>query len=130
VAPEKIENVYVRCSLIEQAFVHGNSLKSTLVAIVVPDEEEAADWAKANGAPADLPSLCLNKAFEKAVLAQMEKAAKESNLKGFEVVRRVKLVPAKFTVENDLLTSTFKLKRHQAGLRFAKDIEQLYVGLQ
>ena len=39
VAPEKIENVYARSPFIAQAFVWGSSLRSQLVALVVPDAE-------------------------------------------------------------------------------------------
>lgn len=39
VAPEKIENIYVRSSLVSQSFVFGESLKTCLIAIVVPDQE-------------------------------------------------------------------------------------------
>ncbi len=39
IAPEKIENVYVRSRLVAQAFVYGESLKSSLVAVIVPDQE-------------------------------------------------------------------------------------------
>ena len=38
IAPEKIENVYLRSSLIAQIFVHGESLKSCLVAIGKEDK--------------------------------------------------------------------------------------------
>jgi len=37
IAPEKLENVYVQVSLVSQIFVHGESLQSYLLAVVVPD---------------------------------------------------------------------------------------------
>ena len=38
-APEKLENIYVKSDLIMQIFVHGDFLSSFLVAIVVIDPE-------------------------------------------------------------------------------------------
>lgn len=60
IAPEKIENVYCRSSLVMQTFVYGDSLKSNLVAIVVPDPEQLLPWAKERGFNGDLRSLCEN----------------------------------------------------------------------
>ena len=48
-APEKIENVYIRCNLVAQVMVLGNSLKSSAVAIVVPEEEPVMAWAQKEG---------------------------------------------------------------------------------
>lgn len=39
IAPEKIENVLINSRYVAQIFIYGQSLKSTLVAIVVPDME-------------------------------------------------------------------------------------------
>lgn len=48
VAPEKLENVHTQSPLVAQSFVHGDSLRSYLVAVIVPDAEAVAAWAKAN----------------------------------------------------------------------------------
>ena len=47
-------------------------------------------------------------------------------LQGFENVKAVKLIAEPFTLENDLLTPTFKLKRNVAKTRFQADIDDLY----
>ena len=45
IAPEKIENVYARSPLVAQAFVYGNSLRSQLVAVLVPAPDTLLPWA-------------------------------------------------------------------------------------
>ena len=49
IAPEKIENIYGRSELVAQTFLYGDSLKSSCVAIIVPDEETLKAWAAKNG---------------------------------------------------------------------------------
>ena len=40
--------MYGRCKFVAQCFVYGDSLQSSLVAVVVPDEENLREWAKIN----------------------------------------------------------------------------------
>ena len=49
IAPEKVENICVRSKYIAQIFLYGDSLRSSCVAIVVPDEEVLLGWAASNG---------------------------------------------------------------------------------
>ena len=44
VAPEKIENILLQSVLVAQVFVHGDSFQTSLVAVVVPDEETVRQW--------------------------------------------------------------------------------------
>ena len=46
IAPEKLENVYVQSPYVQMLHVHGDSLQSCLVAIVIPDFEIIRKWAK------------------------------------------------------------------------------------
>lgn len=45
-APGKVENVCGRSRFVSQCFVHGDSLRNSLVAIVVPDAEMLLHHAK------------------------------------------------------------------------------------
>jgi len=48
VAVERVENVLSRAPLVSQIFVHGQSTENCVVAVVVPDQEEAEKWATVN----------------------------------------------------------------------------------
>lgn len=56
--------------------------------------------------------------------------AKADKLKGFEVVKAVLLEPALFSIEDDLLTPTFKFKRPQLQKKYQKAIDAMYVALK
>ena len=72
IAPEKIELIYDRCTLVGQVLVYGNSLKSNLVAIIIPDELSAMAWAKANGLEdKTFIEVCQSKALNEEILKQV-----------------------------------------------------------
>lgn len=62
----------------------------------------------------------------KAVQKTLEAFGKAKGLKGFENVKSWYLTSEPFTVENNLLTPTFKLKRHDAKLKYQSEIDELY----
>eukprot|EP01027_Heterolobosea_sp_BB2_P013813 GEZU01019877.1.p1 GENE.GEZU01019877.1~~GEZU01019877.1.p1 ORF type:complete len:262 (+),score=65.96 GEZU01019877.1:75-860(+) len=135
VAPEKLENIYVRSSLVAQCFVYGDSSRHALVAVVVPDPETVIPWARTNlPAAAEgqnstelmLQQLCKSKELRKAILEEMRAEGKKANLAGFELVHAIHLHPEMFSIENDILTPTFKLKRNVATQRFQEELAKLY----
>lgn len=130
IAPEKIENVYIRSEPVAQVFVHGDSLQSCLIAIVVPDPEVLPGLAKNLGRQDSVEELCKNTEIKKAILSDLTKLGKEAGLKSFEQVKDVYLHPEQFTIENGLLTPTLKAKRAELQTLFQPQIDKLYANLQ
>ncbi|XP_057960478.1 long chain acyl-CoA synthetase 7, peroxisomal isoform X2 [Malania oleifera] len=130
IAPEKIENVYAKCKFISQCFVYGDSLNSCLIAIVCVDQDVLKEWAASEGIKyQDLGQLCNDSRARRAVLADMDAVGREAQLRGFEYAKAVTLVLEPFSMENGLLTPTFKIKRPQAKEYFAKAISTMYAEL-
>jgi|UniRef100_A0A7S4C7T2 long-chain acyl-CoA synthetase len=131
IAPEKIENVYGKVDIVAQSFVYGDSFQHQLVAIVVPDLEAIPTFCKAHDLPVDTPeALCKNPDFIKAVHVEMDTARKEAKLFGFEHAAKIYLDPTPFSVDNDLLTPTFKLKRDIAKKYYQAQIDEMYDSLE
>ncbi|KAK1380086.1 Long-chain-fatty-acid--CoA ligase [Heracleum sosnowskyi] len=127
VAPEKIEIVYSKCKFIAQCFVYGDSLNSSLVAVVCLDPDVFQAWAVAEGFKyKNLKELCKDPRARAAVLADMNAIGREAQLRVFEFAKAVALVLEPFTLENGLLSPTFKIKRPQAKAYFAEAIADLY----
>ncbi|KAI9207096.1 uncharacterized protein BJ171DRAFT_495648 [Polychytrium aggregatum] len=131
IAPEKIEIEYSKHAIIAQAFVHGDSLRSSLVGIIVPDEEQFMKWAAEHGfEDKAFAELCADDAVRKAVVKTLSDFGRANGLKGFECIRNVYLETSPFSAEKDLLTPTFKLKRHQAKIYYEKQIHEMYESMR
>lgn len=131
IAPEKIENVYAKDSLVAQIFVHGDSLQSSLVAVLVTDEAALKSFLAAKApkiAKQNLShgELCQHPEVAQLVLSQLNKVGKKGGLRGFELVKAIYLEKDQFTMENDLLTPTLNVKRPQAKKYYEQQIAALY----
>ncbi|KAM4576446.1 long-chain-fatty-acid--CoA ligase 1 isoform 1-T1 [Odontesthes bonariensis] len=126
VAPERIENVYVRSVPVFQVFVDGDSLQSYVLGIVVPDRGVFVDWAKERGFVGSYEELCQNPDAKNAVLEDIRTVGKEAGLKSFEQVKDLYLHPEMFTVANGLLTPTLKSKRADIRRVFQEQLSRMY----
>ncbi|KAH9851564.1 acetyl-CoA synthetase-like protein [Lenzites betulinus] len=131
VALEHVENVYTTAPLIAQLFVYGDSLQSFLVAVVVPDPAQAAALvARVTGEqPADSETLqrhLQDKRVVDAALAELNKEVNVQRLKGFEKIRRIHLTLDAFTIENNCLTPTLKVRRKETYQKYKQYIDALY----
>ncbi|KAF0689349.1 Aste57867_19199 [Aphanomyces stellatus] len=127
VAPEKIENILVTSPYVAQPFVYGDSLHSVLVAIIIPEEEALMTLAKSLNVAGSFVDVCKDKQVTDAVHKDLIALSKKGKLYGFETIKAIKLHPVPFSIENDMMTPTFKVKRNEAKKAFLHDIDALYV---
>ncbi|KAJ1723599.1 medium-chain fatty acid-CoA ligase faa2, partial [Coemansia biformis] len=132
VTPERIENVLMDHFVVNQAFVYGDALQSSLVAIIVPDDKLFPMFLQSKGVlpahpagPVNLEDLCRSHRAREEVVAELALWAKAHDLRGFEIPKHVRLLATPFE-KLDLLTPTMKLKRRAAQDYFADILAQLY----
>eukprot|EP00731_Ephydatia_muelleri_P024786 Em0016g1057a len=123
IAPEKVENIYIRCKFVAQVLIYGDSLKSCCIGVVAPNEEHLATWAKENGRNESFRELCADHGVKEMILKEMTEFGKKNGLSSLEQMKGIVLFPEGFTVENELLTPTFKMKRPELKKRFMEDID-------
>ena len=130
VSPEKIENIYSSCKYIEQIFVHGNSLKSFLICIVYPKLDDIMIYLRRKGIQDINKEMCEkyfdDKDLKDEIIRVMDEFGREKNLMGFELPKKIYLVKEPFSIDNQIMTPTMKLRRHFAKKFFEKQINELY----
>lgn len=110
VAAEKLSTAYQKSLFVAQIFVYGDSKRSFLVAIVVPDKEFLEEWCIINKVTFNLPDLCQSKTIKNMILKDFERIAQEENFNKLEYIKKIHIHPELFTIENNLLTPTMKMK--------------------
>ncbi|KAH0830405.1 hypothetical protein J3R83DRAFT_1799 [Lanmaoa asiatica] len=133
VALEKIENTYSSCPIVQQIYVHGDSLQSYLLAVVIPDPVVLAPLVSAifgRKITADdikaLKEAVKDPRVIQEVLELLNEEATKNRLVGFEFVKRVHLSMDPFSVEENTLTPTFKLRRKDAYAKYKAELDALY----
>jgi long-chain acyl-CoA synthetase len=130
VAPEKIEDVYARSRFISQVFVYGDSYESFLVAIVVLNNDYIKKWAANEGNNVQTTvSSESNAKLRQVVLDDMIREGKKRGLMSFEQVKAVDFVKEPFTIENGLLTPTFKSRRYAVEKKYKELFQNIYKSL-
>lgn len=128
VAPEKIEAILCQLPPIDQAYVEGNSLRTFVVAVIVPNKRALMAWAQKHHVDGTYEEVCKDPETKADLLRQLQQLGSlgSKELKGFEVPRDIYLEARPFTVENGLATPTFKLKRPIAKKRYAQAVADMY----
>jgi long-chain acyl-CoA synthetase len=122
-SPQRVEGFLTVQPEIAQAMVHGDK-RPHLVAVVIPNTEFAQDWAKANDKPDDLDQLIRDPQFLASIDAAVNRVNKDLSVN--ERVRRFILVAEPFTIENEMMTPTLKVRRHKVREVYGERLEALY----
>ena len=125
VAPQKIEGMLTLQPEIAQAMVSGDK-RPYIVGLIVPDAEWALEWAKANGEKFDMKALQDLPAFKTAVRNAIDRVNKDLSV--IEKVRQFAFVDEAFTIENEEMTPSMKIRRHKIRDRYRDRIDGLYRG--
>ena len=123
IAPEKIEDAYNRSQFVSQVFVYGDSYKNFPVAIVVLNEDYAKKWIEKN--ENEVQSINDDK-FREIVLNDMLREGKKRGLMSYEQIKAIEIIKDPFTIENGLLTPTFKNRRYAIEKKYKDRFVYLY----
>ncbi|GEQ98089.1 hypothetical protein JCM17844_17260 [Iodidimonas gelatinilytica] len=125
VSPQRVEGMLALEMEIAQVMVYGDD-KPYLVGLVVPDPEWLASWTKETGKTNDYAALVADPDLHTAIDAAISRVNKR--LSNLEKVRRFALADEPFSIENEQMTPTLKIRRHVIGKIYRSRIENLYGG--
>ena len=103
VSPSKIENLLCLHNEIEQAYVHGDNEKFLSCLLVLNKEFEKDDEV-------------IKKLIEKT----------NNDLTIVEKIKKYEVIKEEFTIENELLTPTMKIRRHKIKTKYKNILENFY----
>jgi long-chain acyl-CoA synthetase len=123
ISPEEIENRLRYEPLISQAVVIGDR-RPYLVALLTLDADGLADWAEHRGKLLELDSLREDGELLAAIGESVERCnAAHSRVEG---IKRWIILPHDFTIADNELTPTLKVKRSVVEEEYADLIDELY----
>jgi long-chain acyl-CoA synthetase len=90
-APDRIENKYLKSKLISEIFLHGDSQQSFAVAIIALNRDELQVLAQSKGIKGSHSDLCANPQIRKLILTDINELGRREGLNGFELAKNVYL---------------------------------------
>ncbi len=121
VAPQRIEGMLTLQPEIAQAMVYGDR-RPYLVGVVVPDNDYLLHWAAKEGQ--DIEAIRQEPDFLRSMQAAVDRV--NAHLSVTEKVRRVILADAPFSIENEQLTPSLKIRRHVLKEIYGARLDSLY----
>ncbi|MEA3034441.1 MAG: long-chain acyl-CoA synthetase [Sphingomonadales bacterium] len=123
VAPQRVEGMLTLQPEIAQAMVHGDR-RPYLVGLIVAEADWTAEWAKANGKANDPAALRDDPAYHRGLAEAVDRV--NGQLSVIEKVRRFILADAPFSVDNEQLTPSIKIRRHVLKQVYGERLDALY----
>jgi long-chain acyl-CoA synthetase len=125
VAPQVMENRFKASRFIEQIIVIGDNRKHP-AALIVPSYDYVREWAKSK--EITLGQTNTEIINNQKVIDRIQKEVDTFNAEfgKFEQIKKIKLLPAEFSIEGGELTPTLKLKRKVIMAKYDALVEEIY----
>ena len=123
IAPQKVEGMLTLQPEILQAMVSGDK-RPYVVGLIVPDPEWALEWARTQDMKYDFTALQDNPEFRAAVRAAVDRV--NADLSVTERVRKFEFADEPFSIENEEMTPSMKIRRHVIRDRYQPRINGMY----
>jgi long-chain acyl-CoA synthetase len=125
VPPHDIEMAIDMDPLIEQVMIVGEG-RPYLSALVVINKENARRIASGFEMDVEAPAFLRDERLEKIILNRI--ASRMHAFPGYAKVYRIAVIEKPWTVDNELITPTLKLRRKRIVDRYSEEIHRLYEG--
>ncbi|MCW3838373.1 AMP-dependent synthetase/ligase [Sphingomonas canadensis] len=123
VAPQKIEGMLTLQPEIIQAMIYGDK-KPYMTAVLVPDPEWTQEWCARTGTKLDFKELAHDPEYKAALGQAVERVNKDISV--IERLRKFILADGPFTIENEQLTPSLKIRRHILKQVYSARLDALY----
>jgi long-chain acyl-CoA synthetase len=124
IAPQNIENMLKVSKWISEAMVFGDRRKY-LVALLTLNEAEIKTFARAESLKSESLGELVNEPKIQELI-QKEIDGKNKELPSFSTIKKFKVLPRQFTLEDGEVTPTLKLKRRVIAQKFKDMIDAMY----
>ena len=123
VSPQKVEGMLTLQPEIVQAMIAGDK-KPYMTAVIVPDPEWTAEWCAHTATPCHFKDLAHDPDFKAALGYAVERVNKDLSV--IERVRKFIVADEPFTIENEQLTPSLKIRRHVLKQVYGERLDALY----
>jgi long-chain acyl-CoA synthetase len=139
IAPEVIENQIAMCSLVNQVWIYGSTNYPHLVAVVVPDAKQLLAKAGSSrqfqqeGWKEEVAKICAAEETKAWIMQEVRALVQDKKIKEWESPNRIHLegrayndLGIGFSIENGLLTPTFKVRRGILKKKYDDVLAEMY----
>jgi len=123
IAPQNLENDLKASRFVSQALVVGDR-KPYAAALITLDPVEVGKWAAERGIAGTMAEIVGDARVRELVQGIVDEVNRERSR--FEQIKRFTILPRDFTMEQDEVTPTLKLRRRVVIEHFADAVDELY----
>ncbi len=125
ITPTVVEGMMIQSRYIEQAMVYGDNRKY-LIALVVPCRDVIEQYAREHNIGRDgYAQLMENDKVKELIKSEVRRAT--DGLASYEQVKAFALLAEPFSVANEMLTPSQKIRRKKVIEKYASLIEKMYI---